>query len=117
LALTRGSTVSAAAEKRVAALLKPYGISAADTKELSVLGREHGERLALESVERRELDGAGRPVVTLPQITEGIDLAGLYELAEALDIGGLDGGGLDRRGLDDDGLDDRDALGTGEEPR
>jgi anion-transporting ArsA/GET3 family ATPase len=86
LALTRGSTVSAAAEKRVAALLKPYGVSAADTKELGVLGREHGERLALEAVERRELDAAGRPVIALPLIGEGIDLAGLYELADALHV-------------------------------
>jgi anion-transporting ArsA/GET3 family ATPase len=80
----RGSGVSAAAEKRVAALLKPFGVSAADTRALGDLGREHAQRLALENVERAALDESGRPVLSLPLIAEGVDLAGLYELASAL---------------------------------
>ena len=84
LAVNRRSAVSAAAQKRVATLLEPYGIDAQETGALAVLGREHAERLALEEVERRALDGAGRPVIELPMIPDGIDLGGLYELASAL---------------------------------
>lgn len=84
LAIGKRSAVSAAAEKRVAALLRPYGIDTGETQALAVLGREHAERLALEEVERRALDGAGQPVVELPLIAGGIDLGGLYELAAVL---------------------------------
>ncbi|MEZ0106233.1 anion-transporting ArsA/GET3 family ATPase [Catenulispora sp. EB89] len=84
LAIGKRAAVSAAAEKRVAALLRPYGIDTAETHALAVLGREHAERLSLEEVERRALDSAGRPVVELPLIAGGIDLGGLYELAAAL---------------------------------
>jgi anion-transporting ArsA/GET3 family ATPase len=84
LAVGKRAVVSAAAEKRVATLLRPYGIDTADTRALAELGREHAERLALEEVQRRALDGAGRPVVELPLLTDGIDLGGLYELAAAL---------------------------------
>ncbi|GAA1958529.1 ArsA-related P-loop ATPase [Catenulispora subtropica] len=84
LAIGKRAAVSAAAEKRVAALLKPYGIDAAETGSLAVLGREHAERLTLEENERRALDEAGRPVVELPLIGDGIDLGGLYELAAVL---------------------------------
>lgn len=84
LATGKRAAVSAAAEKRVAALLRPYGVDAGEAHALAVLGREHAERLTLEEVERRALDGAGRPVVELPLITDGIDLGGLYELAAAL---------------------------------
>lgn len=84
LALRRGTTVTAAAEKRVAALLKPYGVSAQETRALGDLGRGHGERLALEDVERRELANTRQPIVELPLLTDGIDLGGLYELAQVL---------------------------------
>jgi anion-transporting ArsA/GET3 family ATPase len=93
LAIGRRAAVSAAAEKRVAALLKPYGVDAAGSGALALLGREHAERLALEQSERRALDEAGRPVVELPLISDGIDLGGLYELAAVLSAasGGSDG--------------------------
>ena len=84
LAVGKRAVVSAAAEKRVATLLRPYGIDTADTRALAELGREHAERLALEEVQRRALDDAGRPVVELPLLSDGIDLGGLYELAAAL---------------------------------
>ncbi|WP_194923224.1 ArsA-related P-loop ATPase [Catenulispora pinisilvae] len=84
LTIGKRAAVSTAAEKRVAALLRPYGIDTDETHALAVLGREHAERLTLEEVERRALDGAGQPVVELPQIGGGIDLGGLYELAAAL---------------------------------
>jgi anion-transporting ArsA/GET3 family ATPase len=45
---------------------------------------EHAQQ-ALAEVEQRELlDGAGRPCYELPLITDGMDLAGLYRLATAL---------------------------------
>ncbi|MBW8802275.1 MAG: AAA family ATPase [Catenulisporales bacterium] len=84
LAIGKRAAVSTAAEKRVATLLKPYGVDAASTRALAVLGREHAERLALEEAERRALDEAGQPVVSLPLLSGGIDLGGLYELAEVL---------------------------------
>ena len=84
LSIGKRAAVSAAAEKRVAALLKPYGIDSDETRALAVLGREHAERLTLEEVERRALDGAGQPVVELPLVADGIDLGGLYELAAVL---------------------------------
>jgi anion-transporting ArsA/GET3 family ATPase len=88
LAIGKRAAVTAAAEKRVAALLKPYGIETAETRALAVLGREHAERLTLEEAERRALDGAGQPVVELPLIGDGIDLGGLYELAAVLSAAG-----------------------------
>jgi anion-transporting ArsA/GET3 family ATPase len=52
-------------------------------------GAEHVERLALEEGLRETVERTGRPVCTLPQITDGIDLAALYELAELLCEQGL----------------------------
>jgi anion-transporting ArsA/GET3 family ATPase len=45
---------------------------------------EHARRLALEERERRELAALGPPVVELPLLSSGIDLAGLLQLAELL---------------------------------
>ncbi|GAA2027311.1 ArsA-related P-loop ATPase [Catenulispora yoronensis] len=84
LATGKRAAVSAAAEKRVAALLKPYGVDTAEAGALAVLGREHAERLTLEDNERRVLEEAGQPVVELPLISDGVDLGGLYELAAVL---------------------------------
>jgi hypothetical protein len=51
--------------------------------------REHAVRVALERAERRDLDAAGRPVYVLPALSDGIDLGGLYRLADELrDQGG-----------------------------
>jgi anion-transporting ArsA/GET3 family ATPase len=84
LTLSKKAAVSGAAEKRVADLLTPYGISAQEAHELADLGREHAERLALENTERAALAESSRPVIELQQIGEGIDLGGLYELAMEL---------------------------------
>jgi anion-transporting ArsA/GET3 family ATPase len=46
--------------------------------------RDHAERLALEAEERRVVERLGQPVCELPQLTDGIDLGGLYELAADL---------------------------------
>ena len=45
---------------------------------------EHLERVRTESAVRSRLDAAGLPQLDLPEITEGVDLGGIYELAELL---------------------------------
>jgi anion-transporting ArsA/GET3 family ATPase len=45
---------------------------------------EHAERVALEKTERRMLKALGRPTYELPLLAEGVDLGGLYNLAERL---------------------------------
>jgi anion-transporting ArsA/GET3 family ATPase len=45
---------------------------------------EHAERVALEQQERKELAELGCPIYELPSISDGIDLGGLYLLAEEL---------------------------------
>jgi anion-transporting ArsA/GET3 family ATPase len=66
--------------------LKEAGVRADDTvvAGLMLIGREHAERVALESEQRQLLDASGQPVVTLPYRADGMDLGGLYELAEQL---------------------------------
>jgi hypothetical protein len=46
--------------------------------------REHAQQVALQNREREELRAAGRPQYELPMLTDGIDLAGLYQLATLL---------------------------------
>jgi len=45
---------------------------------------EHAARVALEKSGRKTLKGLGRPTYELPMLPQGIDLGGLYELAERL---------------------------------
>ena len=45
---------------------------------------EHAERVALEKRERRTLKALGHPTYDLPLLAEGVDLGGLYRLAEDL---------------------------------
>jgi anion-transporting ArsA/GET3 family ATPase len=45
---------------------------------------DHAERVALEKRQRTELTALDRPTYTLPLLPDGIDLGGLYRLAEAL---------------------------------
>lgn len=47
--------------------------------------RDHADRLALEKRERVSVDRIGRPVLELPALAAGIDLGGLYLLAERLE--------------------------------
>jgi len=51
--------------------------------------RDHSDRLALEKRERASVDRIGRPVVELPALAAGVDLGGLYLLAERLEEQGL----------------------------
>jgi anion-transporting ArsA/GET3 family ATPase len=45
---------------------------------------EHAERVQVEAAVRSRLDAAGLPQMDLPELTEGVDLGGIYELAELL---------------------------------
>jgi anion-transporting ArsA/GET3 family ATPase len=66
--------------------LKEAGVRADESvvAGLMLLGREHAQRVALEAEQRILLDSAGQPVVTLPYLADGMDLGGLYDLAEEL---------------------------------
>jgi hypothetical protein len=66
--------------------LKEAGVRADDTAVagLMLLGCQHAERVALEAEQRVQLEKTGRPVVTLPYLADGVDLGGLYDLAEEL---------------------------------
>jgi anion-transporting ArsA/GET3 family ATPase len=46
--------------------------------------REHAERVALERRERAAIDALGLPVLELELLPDGVDLGGLYRLAEGL---------------------------------
>ncbi len=46
--------------------------------------REHAERVALESRERAEIEGLGLPVYELELLGDGVDVGGVYRLANAL---------------------------------
>ena len=50
---------------------------------------EHAERVALEKAQRRTLKKLGRPTYELPLLAEGVDLGGLYALAERLCTQGM----------------------------
>ncbi len=85
------SDLKAAAEGRVdeaeiALGLKAAGLADAQTlaSGLAVELTEHARSVALQERERRELARAGQPRYELPAITDGIDLGGLYRLAELL---------------------------------
>ncbi|GAA4812909.1 ArsA-related P-loop ATPase [Actinomycetospora chlora] len=45
---------------------------------------EHAERVQIEGAVRSRLDAAGLPQLELPELSEGVDLGGIYELAELL---------------------------------
>lgn len=50
---------------------------------------QHAQRVFLERRERARLADTGKPILELPYLPEGIDLGGLYELAEALRAQGV----------------------------
>ena len=65
---------------KAAGLTDDHGLAADLAAEL----REHALHVAMQDRVRGELTVAGRPQYELPMLTEGVDLAGLYELASAL---------------------------------
>ena len=52
-------------------------------------GRDHAERRRLEDSQRTLVEAIGVPTYELPQLAGGVDLGGLYELAESLCAQGL----------------------------
>ena len=60
------------------------GVRASAVDALLVEVAEHAERVAREKAERRTLKALGRPTYELPLLSEGVDLGGLYQLAERL---------------------------------
>ncbi|QCC78808.1 ATPase [Nocardioides daphniae] len=52
-------------------------------------GRDHALRLELEATQRQVVEGVGVPTYALPQLVDGVDLGGLYELAALLKDQGL----------------------------
>lgn len=83
LAAARAGTLDRAA---VSAALTGVGIQADDRllDGLFTQAGEHAARVELESVAREELAATGRPRVELPALNEGVDLGGLYRLADEL---------------------------------
>lgn len=66
--------------------LAAAGIEPSDTlvDQLAAEAAEHAHRVALESAQRDRVAALGRPTYELPRSADGIDLAVLYEFAEAL---------------------------------
>lgn len=80
--------------EQVAASLEKAGITAGQSVLAGLLeeAAAHADRVELEVAQRRELDAAGVPLVTLPLLADGVDLGALYDLADRL---GTDGTGDD----------------------
>ncbi len=80
--------------EQVAASLEKAGIPSGG----AVLGglleeaAAHADRVELETAQRQELERAGVPMVTLPLLAEGVDLGGLYDMADRLGADGVDDG-------------------------
>ena len=64
--------------------LAGVGVDAADAllDTLVLEGRDHAERRRLEDEQRALVNKVGQPTFDLPLLPEGVDLGGLYELAE-----------------------------------
>jgi anion-transporting ArsA/GET3 family ATPase len=75
----------------VGADLAAAGVEATDEllDELLAEARDHAVRRALEDAQRKLVKGLDVPSYELPQLAQGIDLGGLYELAAALRDGGM----------------------------
>ena len=93
----RGRQGPARPGAEVAAGLEAAGVDvrAGVVDALLVEVAEHAERVALEKPERRTLKALGRPTYELPLLAEGVDLGGLYGLAERLCAGGARDPGRD----------------------
>lgn len=76
------------------ALAKALGAAGLDAtpalvESLVAEGRDHAERRALEDSQRELVGAIGVPTYELPKLAGGVDLGGLYELAESLREQGL----------------------------
>ena len=89
--LLRPAQLTAAAKGRLdagelAAGLKAAGAPSGEHTVTALLAEAagHAERVALEKAGRRTLKGLDRPTYELPLLPDGVDLGGLYQLAEHL---------------------------------
>ena len=73
-------------EAHIAASLKEAGVCAdeAVVAGLVNVGAQHAERMRLQARQRQRLVGIQPAVVELPSLSDGVDLGGLYELADDL---------------------------------
>jgi len=73
-------------EGHIAASLKEAGVlaDAAVVAGLIEVGAQHAERIRLQAQQRQRLEGIEPAVVEIPLLSDGIDLGGLYELADHL---------------------------------
>jgi anion-transporting ArsA/GET3 family ATPase len=76
---------------QLASSLDKAGVTAGDVLVDALLeeGRHHAERRQLEDAQRALISKLEVPTYELPQLAGGVDLAGLYELAESLTTQGL----------------------------
>jgi anion-transporting ArsA/GET3 family ATPase len=76
---------------QLASSLDKAGVTAGDVLVDALLeeGRHHAERRQLEDAQRALISKLEVPTYELPQLAGGVDLAGLYELAESLTAQGL----------------------------
>lgn len=87
-AATAGTLPTAAIERSLARV----GLSVHAADIVPALLREaedHAQRVALEAREMDRIVDLGRPTFVLPLLPGGVDLGGLYQLADALTEGGL----------------------------
>jgi hypothetical protein len=90
-AMLSGADLAAAASGSLDVAELAIGLKAAGISDnhglatdLSTELREHAVQVAMQDRERDELQSAAGPHYELPLIPDGIDLAGLYQLADAL---------------------------------
>ncbi|MGW1882902.1 ArsA family ATPase [Streptomyces sp. NPDC001970] len=87
------TAATAARRKDIAKSLTAAGVSGAARLVGPLLAQaaEHAQRVELEREQRAVLAGLGLPTYELPLLSEGIDLAGLYQLATELRKLGVNG--------------------------
>lgn len=76
----------------ITAALTEVGLGAHATQVVPALLREaadHALRVSLEEREMERINRLGLPVLTLPMLSSGVDLGGLYELADVLRDAGV----------------------------
>ena len=71
---------------RVSASLTKAGITADDALLVGLVDEaaEHADRVALERSERARLERTAVPLVTLPYLSDGVDLGALYDFADGI---------------------------------
>jgi anion-transporting ArsA/GET3 family ATPase len=66
--------------------LAEAGLAAALAPMLATQVADYAQRQAIQGANAQELEGTGRPLIRLPELTQPIDLGDLFELAETLDV-------------------------------